>query len=143
MLESFMAKLNLLLILFTFQMAAFAQKKAKNDDLRKGKSIFWLKKGEQSLGELRQGGLGDYTLYFEGARWKLSTQEAEKVEGDFLETFFQLKYSMAQSKEKKCDSSYKLFIRGDEYEACEIDKPKKEKLLSFIKLVKDSIDKRK
>lgn len=109
-------KIFIILSLLSFNI--FSQEKTQNNDLRKGKSIFYLKLDGKSISELSQSATGDFRYNNKSKSLKMTSSEAQKLEEGFLDLFFELKYSMETKSESSCKSWYELYLRGDDHKVC-------------------------
>lgn len=116
--------------------------KESNSDLREFSSKFLVEvHHDKSMYELRENN-NSYTLHFEiegkGPKKKrLSVEEAEKIDQNFVSKFIDLKYTHPDFDGKKCDIVMKFVLRSESTQICKGENKK----LSLAKNIISELDK--
>lgn len=138
--------LNILGTVFVFLITldTYAQhvQKESNDDLRAKNSRFTLENLELSTKvELRESDGVFLFMHFDkkGAQApkKISLEQAEKIDQEFIGNFIKVKYSFPNFEGKNCKLIYKMSMRDETHQICQGEKEKisltKNMLLSLKK----------
>jgi hypothetical protein len=122
--------LSILLIL----PSAFAQKKARNDDLRQVKLSFSIT-NTQTVISLKSENDSYFFLDSKEKKTRVSTEVAKTSETEFSSLFLKFKYEMGEVKLKlklKCELKTTLVMYGEDFMFCNSDIKRSKMLSEYI-----------
>lgn len=136
------------ILFLLFSVSVFAQtrtpKRTDTTDLRTHKSVFeiiFTENKQKNFIQFKSNAQGNYHLHhLVGTKLisskKLTSENAQKIDEEFVDKFITMKYMMGESDIKKCDTSIELKMRGEDFEVCQKDKKRNDLVKEFIKKMK-------
>ena len=116
-----------------------------NHDLRGEKAIFMVQSHQKKHDSLALFEMGNNQYMFDisSTRLKVSSDFAQKMDGEFVKNFIQLKYEMkSRPGELSCQSVFTLVLRGEKETICRGEQEKLGKVLALIDDMKKELNKK-
>ncbi len=126
-------------------LVGFKAPKSNNNDLRIKKEIFVIKEfSEKSsiIYKLETSITGQYNIEISRknkilSNRKVDTEDAQKMDDQFVDRFISFKYIMKEREAKKCKNQFFLSLRGEEQIICSDEEDKVNKMKAFIDILKN------
>lgn len=135
---------GVLLILLSFSI--YGQDKSSNNDLRIKKEIFTIQEFEGKhikLYRLESSINGQFNILIKRKKKilsnkKVDTEDAQKIDEDFVDKFISMKYIMKSRKGESCKNAFHLSLRGEGQMICQDEKEKIMKIKTFLANLKNN-----
>ena len=135
------------ILLSSLSIAQYTPKKIQNNDLRGKKEIFSIKFIENKMNQhffISKSQMGQFHIEQSQdkkikKRIKIDSENAQKIDDDFVDKFITMKYMMSKKYEKKCEQTYTLNMRGEDLKVCKTDISRMSIVSELIKLFKSKL----